>query len=401
MINKLLYLFITPFFPSPERWQGGYCYDAVRAIERVGRYRVVVLTAGAGGDYEYNGIQVHRFPMRQWPCGLVPFLLAGTNRRALLAKLKSLGILGEEVAVCHLNTMGYSVFAPAIKAFAPKAKILLQFHNNAPLTLGAGRLGLLPIHSTLMYLFFRKMYAAADAYVFISRKAESTMGLCFAHDPEETWHDVRKDLWLGRFLPPLVRRASILLYNGVDCSVFACRQQRSAGRPFFTIGNVANCHRLKDPMTLLRAFERVLKVIPDAKLRMIGSGKILPDCRRWAAGHLPAAAYSFEREVDHLQLPEFYRSLDLFVLPSRLDGFGCVCAEANYCGAPFITTNVIGVAETIRDEERGQWLFEPQDDERLAELIVGYWKHPCPQRLKINLDIDGLIEKFLNEVEAL
>ena len=38
----------------------------------------------------------------------------------------------------------------------------------------------------------------------------------------------------------------------------------------------------------------------------------------------------------HENLPSFYQSLDLFVLPSYYEAFGCVYAEAYSCGVPFI-----------------------------------------------------------------
>lgn len=36
------YIVITPFFPTEESFRGSYIFDQVRAIEKTGRYKVVV-----------------------------------------------------------------------------------------------------------------------------------------------------------------------------------------------------------------------------------------------------------------------------------------------------------------------------------------------------------------------
>ena len=43
---KRIYLFVTPFFPSPESWRGGYCLDAAQALIRDGRFDVRVFVPG-------------------------------------------------------------------------------------------------------------------------------------------------------------------------------------------------------------------------------------------------------------------------------------------------------------------------------------------------------------------
>lgn len=34
-MHKPIYLFVSPFFPTPESWRGGFCYDMARALVRV------------------------------------------------------------------------------------------------------------------------------------------------------------------------------------------------------------------------------------------------------------------------------------------------------------------------------------------------------------------------------
>jgi glycosyltransferase involved in cell wall biosynthesis len=53
------------------------------------------------------------------------------------------------------------------------------------------------------------------------------------------------------------------------------------------------------------------------------------------------------------RLAEEYLSHDVFVLPSRQEGFGVVVAEALHAGLPVISTHCAGPEETIRASEGG------------------------------------------------
>ena len=83
---KPIYLFVTPFFPSPESWRGGFCLDAAQALIRDGRFDVRVFVPGTGPDYEVEGVRVHRFPCKVLRCELAPFLVERCNVRAFVRR---------------------------------------------------------------------------------------------------------------------------------------------------------------------------------------------------------------------------------------------------------------------------------------------------------------------------
>ena len=71
-------------------------------------------------------------------------------------------------------------------------------------------------------------------------------------------------------------------------------------------------------------------------------------------------------------MPALLRSLDILALPSRVEGFGLVVAEASAAGVPCVRTASGGHGETTRDGETG--FVIPVDDldallERLERLI--------------------------------
>jgi glycosyltransferase involved in cell wall biosynthesis len=72
-------------------------------------------------------------------------------------------------------------------------------------------------------------------------------------------------------------------------------------------------------------------------------------------------------------MPAFYRTLDVLVLPSRVEGFGLAAAEASAAGVPVVRTASGGHAETTRDGKTG--FVVPVDDlaaleQRLRQLLA-------------------------------
>jgi len=68
------------------------------------------------------------------------------------------------------------------------------------------------------------------------------------------------------------------------------------------------------------------------------------------------------------EMPYFYSSADIFVLPSFSEGMPTALLEAMACGLPSIGTNVGGIKEVIEDMKTGI-LVDPGNSDQLAEKI--------------------------------
>ena len=91
-----------------------------------------------------------------------------------------------------------------------------------------------------------------------------------------------------------------------------------------------------------------------------------------------------------------HNTLDLFVLPSYWDSFGCVYVEAYACGVPFMTAKGTGITELISETDFEKWVIEPHDYIALARNIKNYMNKHEKQILNSAIDIDTLVRNYLD-----
>ena len=160
-------------------------------------------------------------------------------------------------------------------------------------------------------------------------------------------------------------RSIFVLHSGVPittvngCS-FTVRDELELSPGTQTIGYVANYRPEKDHDTLLRAFARIIDRLPNTHL--ICCGIATPEMR---SGLLALAAQlEIESKVSLLEsrqdLRGVYRGLDLYVHPSRFEGFSNSLLEAMAEGLPVVAVNAGGTCEAVLDGVTG--LLTPRGD---------------------------------------
>jgi glycosyltransferase involved in cell wall biosynthesis len=116
--------------------------------------------------------------------------------------------------------------------------------------------------------------------------------------------------------------------------------------------------------TLLEAFRRVRKEIPNAKLRIVGCNVTLDEPGVDVIGMLDKSDPKQEN-----RLRQIYDEASLFALPTRFDPFGVAFVEAMYHRLPCIGSNICAIPELIRDGETG-FTLPPQDASQWADKII-------------------------------
>lgn len=119
---------------------------------------------------------------------------------------------------------------------------------------------------------------------------------------------------------------------------------------------------------LAEAFEKVLRVIPEARLTIAGCQEPEEQVRKYfskaAQGALEVWPFVSRAEISSL-----YAEHEIFVLPSLMEGMPLVLLEAMASGMPVVTTESSGMTDLVEDSQDGL-LVIPGDAESLSEAIV-------------------------------
>jgi glycosyltransferase involved in cell wall biosynthesis len=163
--------------------------------------------------------------------------------------------------------------------------------------------------------------------------------------------------------------------NGVDLSCFNGNLDAFVMREELNIGDeplVVTASRLikrKNPNLLISAFAKVLKVVPDAKLVIAGSGREQDNLSRQIKGLNIANSVFMVGGLAREQVAQLMAAADVFVLPSKIESFGLALLEASAAGVPVVCSNAGGVPEVFQDGFNAL-LYPPGDDIAMAKAII-------------------------------
>lgn len=376
-----IYLTITPFFPTKQSFRGPYIVDQVKTIQNSKKFRVIVLKPKSffsnEMDYVYDNIFVYRFNVYNLPSYIFPFLFNKFSCNSLLNKLNKINVNLNEVSIAHAHSTSNGYLLSAIKRYNPKIKTILQHHGFDVLNQDLGILSQFRWYRLLMQKYSSNICNKVDLHVGVSDKTIN---------------------YLKSFKEINIKNA-YRLYNGVDLNKFYKIEGLKDTR-YFKIGCIANFWPLKDQITLIKAVQQLIKNgMIDLHVVFIGSGATLKLCMTYIRDNKLDNFFEFKKEVQHHELINFYNSINLFVLPSYYEAFGCVYTEAFACGVNFMAVNNQGISEYIYPEDEDKWLIEPGDFNALVERINNFRKYNYVQRLKYPIDINSLVGAFLNHLD--
>ena len=141
-------------------------------------------------------------------------------------------------------------------------------------------------------------------------------------------------------------------YQGVDCSLFTPGPRaRSAARPL-TLLFVGRLHPSKGPDVALEALANVRSRGRAAELVIVGEADdpAYDAALRQQAAQLGVTAHvTWRGKLNREQLPDVYRSADVFLFVSRLahEGQGLTYLEAMACGVPVVASPSGGAREFL------------------------------------------------------
>jgi glycosyltransferase involved in cell wall biosynthesis len=127
----------------------------------------------------------------------------------------------------------------------------------------------------------------------------------------------------------------------------------------------------KDPLTFLRAAALALDRLPGLELWMAyGDAVLLDEIETFLAAHpaLKARTHLLGR-VDHSLIEDLSRACDMFVSPSRSEGYGYALIEAMACGLPPVASDIPSFREILG--QNGAGVIAPAGNHQaVAEQIL-------------------------------
>lgn len=180
---------------------------------------------------------------------------------------------------------------------------------------------------------------------------------------------------INRYLGTKIKnRKPFMIYNGIPNDWFEpvpTKTYSMENRK--VIGASGLLIERKGYQYLINAIPKILANDLDCELIILGEGRLRPD---------------LERQIQELDLqgrvklvgrqtnPRFWlEQMDLFVLPSLIEGLPTVIIESMARGVPVVASNIPGNDELILNRETG-WLVKARSSDDLAETILKVFADP-------------------------
>jgi len=169
-------------------------------------------------------------------------------------------------------------------------------------------------------------------------------------------------------------KRSIVIYNAVDLEKFNpekefsnIRKELGINQNKTVVGYIARITVQKDPFTMLRTMQEILKKTDDILLLMVGDGDLKEKSVKLAQ------QLNIENNVlfqpYRSDIPDILNAIDIYCLPSLWEGLPIGIIEAMAMGKVVVATSVDGSKELIEAGKTG-FLVTPGKPEELAETLL-------------------------------
>lgn len=141
------------------------------------------------------------------------------------------------------------------------------------------------------------------------------------------------------------KKPFIVLNNAIDSDKFSyshevrskIRSELQIKDDEFVIGHLGHFSEQKNHDFIIDVFARVRKTLPNAKLMLLGTGKLFDRIKEKTRDYGLSDSVLFIGTKDN---PEcYYQAMDLFIFPSKWEGLGLVLIEAQASGLSCIASS--------------------------------------------------------------
>lgn len=161
-----------------------------------------------------------------------------------------------------------------------------------------------------------------------------------------------------------------IIPNAIDIDFFNLLDLNSQKKEQedFTFLYVGQMIKRKGIGWLIKAIDIIKSENNNIKLILVGDGAHKKHFEKMVNNLNLTDYVEFKGKItDQIELASFYKSADVFVLPSLSEGLPTVLLEAMYFGLPVVATDILGIKEYFQDYAA---LVPPEDQKRLAEAMI-------------------------------
>ncbi|MBT3419280.1 MAG: glycosyltransferase family 4 protein [Candidatus Magasanikbacteria bacterium] len=251
--------------------------------------------------------------------------------------------------IIHLNSSKAGVIGSIAKWFIKPGKTVYTVHGWAFLE---------PKRSSFWYKVIEKYSAKAKNAIIVLSKEEKEIAEKTLHLSSKKLHTI--PLGISQTMPSLSKQEARkeLLSNSEDSSLW--------------IGSIANLFDTKGIDILIKAIAKNTDIQKNLRYVIIGEGPERPTLEKMIKTHnLQDIFHLVGKKED---AAKYLQAFDIFILPSRKEGFPYSLLEAIEQNIPCIATNVGGVRSIIEHKKTGL-LIQPESPEEIANAIIYAIKH--------------------------
>mgnify|MGYP002762659898 CR=1 FL=1 len=327
-------------FSQPGHGSGGV-ETVVRKLQQGFRERGHIVqtvyeddTLPVGGiEKDANGISVHLELPPTWKGFLRPHYT--------YSLISSLVALYRILRTFKPDVVNYHYCAPSAACFALLRvlfgyRFVVSFHGSDALTTQGLRARLVPY-----------ILEQADVVTAVSQALSETV--------QETFP--------GGYTP-------VLVPNGIDYEFWSAPGAGPVHQPQAAplLVSVGALKHVKGHDMLIDAFSVISRQYPDSHLVLIGDGPLRTSYEEKIAKMNLADRITVTGWLQPEEVRAWLRESDLFVFPSRSEGFGIALVEAMAVGVPVIASNAGGIPEVVGDLDDA--LVNPVNSTELLKAIT-------------------------------
>ena len=174
-----------------------------------------------------------------------------------------------------------------------------------------------------------------------------------------------------------------IIYPGAELDAGGKRtvhDERASTRATVSLLSIGNLFPNKGHATVLAAMHKLVGMGYRLEYSIVGEGPERTRLEAMAAKPPLSGRVHFVGSVPHRQVTDFYTACDIFVLASRVEGFGIVFIEALAAGKPVVGCRGTGGPEDLKALGDCIELVEPDNVDELVDVLKRLADDPVRRR---------------------